>query len=86
MGEEVTSCSAETDAIALTAYPNSNATNRREEECIADVKMGKTMDDKKQSEFGDSEKRQIGLTSTRSKTACRETVGGYVDWSDGRSE
>ena len=86
MGEEVASCSTETDAVALTTHPNSNATNRRREECIADVKMGKTMDDKKQNEFGDSEKRQIGLTSTRSKTACRETVGGCVDWSDGRSE
>lgn len=86
MGEEVASCSAETDAVAVTAHPNSNATNRREEECIADVKMGKTMDGRKRGEFGDSEKRQIGLTSTRSKTACRETVGGCVDWSDGRSE
>ena len=86
MGEEVTSCSTETDAVALTTHPNSNATNRRREECIADVKMGKTMDGRKRGEFGDSEKRQIGLTSTRSKTACRETVGGYVDWSDGRSE
>ena len=86
MGEEVTSCSAETDAVALTAHPNSSATNRRREECIADVKMGKTMNDRKRGEFGDSEKRQIGLTSTRSKTACRETVGGCVDWSDGRSE
>ena len=86
MGEEVTSCSVETGAVALTAHPNSSATNRREEECIANVKMGKTMDGRKQNEFGDSEKRQIGLTSTRSKTACRETVGGCVDWSDGRSE
>ena len=86
MGEEVASCSTETDEVALTAHPNSNATNRREEECIADVKMGKTMDGRKQNEFGDSEKRQIGLTSTRSKTACRETVGSCVDWSDGRSE
>ena len=86
MGEEVASCSAETVAVAPTAHPNSNATNRRREECIADVKMSKTMDGRKRGEFGDSEKRQIGLTSTRSKTAYRETVCGCVDWSDGRSE
>ena len=86
MGEEVASCLAETDAVAVTAHPNSNATNRRREECIADVKMGKTMDGRKRGEFGDSEKRQIGLTSTRSKTACRETVSGCVDRRDGRSE